>query len=68
MADEPRPYSERPAARPDPQRIAAQEAEGGGSQPTPGAGGGCGTGCFVILALGGIVGVLIAFISAIIPG
>lgn len=68
MADEPRPYSERPAARPDPQRIAAQEAEGGGGQPPPAGGGGCLTGCVVILVLGGVLALIATIIGAFIPG
>lgn len=68
MADESRPYSERPAARPDPDLVKAQQA----ADAAKPQGGGCMTGClFIIVAAGAlaIIGIIIStIVNVLTPG
>jgi hypothetical protein len=65
MSDE-RPYAERPAARPDPNLIAARDADAAGGAGKPGSGPTpFGDGCVWIFL--GILGILLAiFLFAVI--
>jgi hypothetical protein len=63
MSDD-RPYAERPAARPDPNLIAARNADaaGGAGKPTPGSSGG---GCIMVFVAFVVIAMLVVIVGAI---
>ncbi len=63
MSDE-RPYAERPAARPDPNLIAARDADTAAGAGKPGSGSN-GGGFFMVFVVIAVVGMLVGIIGAI---